>query len=261
MGVHATALVENGARLGRDVTVGPFAFVDRDVEIGDGTAIGPHCVIMKNVRLGEGCRVHTGAVIGDEPQDLSYGGATTYVRVGARCVIREYVTIHRGTAEGTATEIGNDCFLMALSHFAHNVRLGDRVIVANGAVLGGYVEVGERAFISGNCSVHQFVRIGKLVMMSGNSGVSKDVPPFCTVRGAMANRISGLNVVGMRRADMKPEERKQVRQAFKLLYNSGLNVSQALPRITQECHGAAIREFTEFIAASKRGICGFMAED
>jgi UDP-N-acetylglucosamine acyltransferase len=241
--IHTTAIVESGA------------------VIGENAEIGPHAVILACVTLGPGCKVHAGAVLGDEPQDLAYKGAASFVRIGARCVIREHVTIHRGTKEGTATEVGDECFLMANSHLGHNVRLGRRVIVANGALLGGYAEVGDSAFVSGNALVHQFCRIGRLAMLSGGCGISKDVPPFCTVRGIQPNRIAGLNVVGLRRAGMTPADRAAVRKAFALLYQSGLNTTQALERIRAELQGAPVLEFCDFIEASKRGICGIAAVD
>mgnify|MGYP000697206731 CR=1 FL=1 len=254
--IHSTAVVESGAELGQNVEVGPFAFIQAGARIGDDCVIGPHVVILGSVFLGRGCRIHTGAVIGDEPQDLSFKGGVSWVRIGDGCVIREGVTIHRGTKEGTGTEIGDECYLMAFSHFAHNVKLGRKVIVANNAVLGGYVEVGERCFISAHCPVHQFVRIGRLAMLGGASGISKDVPPFCTTRPMAVNEILGLNVVGMRRAGIGPEDRAAIKRAFILLYRSGLNVSQAVERIRATFTSGPALEFCDFIAGSRRGICG-----
>jgi UDP-N-acetylglucosamine acyltransferase len=214
--IHPTAVIEDGA------------------VIGEGTEIGPHAAIYRHVTLGPNCRIHAGAIIGDVPQDLAFKNVESYVRIGANCVIREHVTIHRGTKADTSTIVGDDCYLMTNSHVAHNVRLGSRVIVASGALLAGYVEVGDLAFVSGSSVVHQFVRIGRLAMLSGLSGIGKDVPPFCTTRGFEVNRIGGLNVVGMRRAGMAPAQRAEVKRAFKLLYRSGLNVTQALEAIRGE---------------------------
>ena len=255
MSIHPTAVVDPGAVLGAGVTVGPFAYVDRDTRIGDGCVIGPHSVILKFTSLGSHCRVHSCAVLGDLPQDLAFKDEASYVNSGANCVFREGVTIHRGTKPGTATVVGDQCFLMANSHLAHNVRLGNGVIIANGALLAGYVEVGDRAFISGNAVIHQFVRIGRLAMLSGCSGIGKDVPPFCTTVGVCRNRIAGLNVVGLRRAGISPEARQALRAAIKVLYRSGLNVSQALDRLAKEFPQPAVQEICAFIQASKRGIC------
>lgn len=259
--IHGTAVIEPGARLGQGVSVGPFAYVDTDVEIGDGCVIGPHVSILRGTALGARCRVHAGAVLGDLPQDLGFGGGDTRVRIGAGCVIREGVTVHRGTKPGTVTEIGEGCFLMAFSHFAHNVKLGKGVIVANGALLAGYVEVGEKAFISGNVVIHQFVKIGRLAMLGGNAGISKDVPPFCLARPVALNTIAGLNVVGLKRAGLGPAERAEVKKAFQLLYRSGLNITQAVAEIRRTFTGGPALEFVTFIENSKRGICGLGGDD
>lgn len=257
MKIHPSAIIDPGAVLGAEVSVGPFAVIEGGTVIGDHCVIGPHAVIYRYTSLGPGCRIHAGAVLGDTPQDVAFKEVESYVKVGAGCIIREGVTIHRGTKPGTSTTVGDRCFLMALSHLGHNVQMGDDVMVANGALLAGYVEVGSRAFISGNAGVHQFTRIGRLAMLSGCSAISKDVPPFCTTRAASLNWIAGLNVVGMRRAGMTAEERQAVRTAFKVLYRSGLNVSQALSRLGEEFRDGPARELWEFAAASQRGICAF----
>jgi UDP-N-acetylglucosamine acyltransferase len=258
MTIHPTAIIEPGAELGSDVTIGPFAVIGRETRIGDGCIIGPHVVIFRFATLGPGCRVHAGAVLGDVPQDLAFkDGTTSYLRIGADCTIREGVTIHRGTKPDTATVVGDRCFLMANSHLGHNVQLGNGVLLANGALLGGYVEVGDRAFISGNAAIHQFTRIGRLVMVSGVSALSKDVPPFCTVPSVTRNRVAGMNIIGMRRAQMSPAERAEVKVAFKLLYRSGLNTSDAVAKILEQFPSGPAREFGEFVAASKRGICRY----
>jgi len=255
MSIHPTALVDPAAELAPDVDIGPYAVVGPRVRIGARCAIGPHAVVHPFVTLGEGCRVHAHAVLGDLPQDLGFAGGESAVEIGAGCTIREGVTIHRGTKPGTATVVGKGCFLMANSHLAHNVRLGDGVILANGALLGGYVEVGDRAFVSGNAAVHQFVRVGRLAMVSGLAAVSKDAPPFCTLHSVITNRISGLNVVGMRRAGLTSAQRLEVKRAFALLFRSGLNVRDAIARIRAEIPEGPGRELADFAAASKRGLC------
>lgn len=259
--IHATALVEEGACLGDGVDVGPYAVIEARTEIGDGCRIGAHATIKTHTRLGAGCQVHAGAVLGDVPQDRSFGGEETFLRVGDRCVIREGVTLHRGTRPGTATEIGAECFLMAFAHCAHNVVLGPRVVLANGALLGGYAQVGEGAFISGNCLVHQFCKIGRLAMLGGGSGVSKDVPPFCTVKSLTANRLAGLNVVGLRRSGCAPAERQQIRRAFKLLYRSGRTVAEAIAEMRRTLEAPAALEFCAFVEQSERGVCGLQTGD
>jgi UDP-N-acetylglucosamine acyltransferase len=175
--IHPTALIEDGAVIGDDVEIGPYAVIFRHA------AIGPHC------------RIHTGAVIGDVPQDLAFKNVESFVRIGAGCVIREHVTIHRGTKEGTGTEVGDGCFLMATAHLAHNVRLGNGVIMANGAQLSGHIVVEDQAVIGGMVGVHQFVRIGRLCMVGGYSRVTKDCVPFMLVEGSPA-AVRGLNSRG-----------------------------------------------------------------
>lgn len=252
---HPTAVIEPGAEVAECVEVGPFAYIQAGARIGRGSRIGPHVTVMGGVELGEDCRVHAGAVLGDLPQDLAFKGEPSSVRIGHRCVLREGVTVHRGTKPGTATVVGDDCFLMANSHLAHNVQLGPQTIVANGALLAGYVEVGARAFISGNVAVHQFVKIGRLAMLGGGAGVSKDVPPFCTLRPCALNTVAGLNVVGMRRAGMSPEQRMDVRRAFKLLFRSGLNPMQASEAIRSQLPDGPAHDMARFVDTATRGLC------
>jgi UDP-N-acetylglucosamine acyltransferase len=253
--IHKTAVIEPGAEIGDGVRAGPFAYVESGARVGDGCVLGPHVSILRYASIGPGCHVHAGAVLGDLPQDRDFKEADSWVRIGSGCLIREGVTVHRGTKPDTTTEVGDGCFLMAFSHLAHNVRLGRGVIVANGALLAGYVEVGDGAFISGNCVVHQFVRIGRLAMLGGGAAVSKDVPPFCMVHPLAVNRVIGLNVVGLRRAGMGPEVRKEIQQAFAMLYRSGLNVSQAVSGIRESFSGGPAGELADFAESSERGLC------
>jgi UDP-N-acetylglucosamine acyltransferase len=240
-------------------SIHPTAVIEDGAAIGEESDIGPHVVIFRGVTLGPRCRVHAGAVIGDLPQDLAFREAESFVRIGADCVIREHVTIHRGTKPDSATVVGDGCMLMANSHLGHNVRLGARVIIANGALLGGYVDVGDGVFISGNVVIHQFVRIGRLAMLSGNCGIGKDVPPFAATHGVRRNEIAGLNVIGMRRAGFSAAERLQIKRAFAILYRAGLNAGQAVERIRQEFAEGPARELAEFVAESRRGICPMAA--
>lgn len=253
--IHPTAVVEKGVELGENVEIGPFAVVRSGARIGDGCHIGPHAVIFGEAQLGARCRVHAGAVIGDLPQDLAFRGASSRVIIGDDCTIREGVTIHRGTKEGSETVVGPRCFLMAYCHLAHNVRLGERVILANGALLAGYVTVDDFAFVSGNCAIHQFCRIGRLAMVGGGAILTKDCPPYCTVRSNDLNRVTGLNVIGMRRAGMDPAARAAVKAAFSLLYRSGLNTAQAVVALRERFPSGPAAAFAEFISASARGIC------
>lgn len=257
MAIHPTALIDSDARLAPDVDVGPFAVIGPQVELAEGVRIGPHAVIASHTRIGAGTRVHAHAVIGDVPQDVAFKDAPTWVEIGRNVIIREGVTIHRGTKPDTVTRVGDGCFLMANSHLAHNVELGPRVIVANGALLAGYVVVGAAAFISGNVLIHQFCHVGRLAMLSGGSGISQDVAPFCTTYSAARNRLAGLNIIGMRRAGFSPEERLQVKRAFRLLFRSGLAPAEAVARIREAFSSGPAREMADFAESSKRGLCGF----
>jgi UDP-N-acetylglucosamine acyltransferase len=255
MSIHPTAIIESGAELGDNVTVGPFSYIEDHVTIGANTTIGPHVTILKHTTLGTDCKVHAGTILGDLPQDVAFEGGESYAKIGNHCIIREGVTVNRGTKPGTTTVIGNDCFLMAFSHFAHNVKLGDGVTVANGSLLGGYAEVGDQAFISGNCGFHQFVRVGRLAMIGVAFVATKDVPPFCMTRPTSLNKVVGLNVVGMKRAGINGEGRAEVKQAFDTLYRSGFNVSQAVEKLRAMPPEGPAAEFCDFIEKSERGIC------
>ena len=253
--IHKTAIIDKSAELGNDIDVGPFTVIEADVTIGDGTVIGPNVSIRPYTSIGPRCSVHAGAVLGGVPQDVNFQGGKSFVTIGANCQIREGVTINRGTQTDSVTEIGDDCFLMALSHFGHNVKLGNNVIVANGALLAGYVNVCDHVFISGNCVLHQFVTIGRFAMLGGSCGVSKDVPPFCLVKPLEGNTIMGLNSVGLRRSTLSKEDRQEIKDAFKILFQSGLNISHAVEKIKSLYPTGPASEFSTFIDESERGIC------
>jgi UDP-N-acetylglucosamine acyltransferase len=252
MSIHPTAIISAKAELGADVTVGPYAVIDDDVQIGDGCQIGPHAHISGNTSIGPGTIIHTGANIGDTPQDLHYSGAPTRTEIGSRCVLREYVTIHRGTAEGSKTYVGNGVMLMAFAHLGHNCHLDDGVVVANMTMVGGHVEIGARAFVSAACLIHQFVRIGRLAMVGGGNGFAQDIPPFCMLQ---FEQIQGANVVGLKRANIEPLARKAIRSAIKTYFFGGLNRSNALAEI-REAHGDVpeVEEFAAFIEGTSKGI-------
>ncbi len=203
--------------------------------------------------------IHAGAVIGDLPQDRAYAGGESFVSVGEETIIREYVTIHRGTKAGTHTVVGRGCMLMAHSHVGHNCTLGDHAILVNGALLGGYVSVGARAIISGNAGVHQFVRIGELAMIGGLSKITQDIPPFLMFDGHGV--CVGLNVVGMRRAGIPAADRAEIKTAYRRLYRVAGSFSAALESLGGELQTPIGRKFLEFLQApSKRGIHGHAAD-
>ncbi len=257
MAIHPTAVIDSGAKIGANVTVGPFAFVDAQTRIGDNCIIGPNTTILRFTTLDAGCRVHALAVLGDLPQDRAFEDCESYVRIGANTVIRELVTVHRGTKPGTVTEIGPDCLLMATAHVAHNCRLGRGVVLCNNAILGGHAEIGDQAFISGNCLIHQFTRIGRLVMMAAGSAVTKDVPPFCITHRdrALRNTLAGLNTVGLRRHGFTSEERLSIKRAFDTLFRSDLNISEAVKKLEGHSGSPHVQELARFVSASERGVC------
>jgi UDP-N-acetylglucosamine acyltransferase len=225
--------------------------------IGERTVIQSHVVIEGEVTIGAGNFIGHGAIIGAPPQDLSFAPERkTKIEVGNDNVIREYCTIHRGSAEGSATKIGDKNFLMAGAHVGHNCEIGNNVIIANNCLLGGHVRIDDGAFLGGGSTFHQYMRVGRLVMVQGSSAFGKDLPPF--VVAAERNSVFGVNVVGLRRAGFSAKDRDEIKNAFKLLYTSGLNVSQALEKAATTKFGAPAQEFFEFVAqAKKRGICPY----
>ncbi|MGB2705296.1 MAG: acyl-ACP--UDP-N-acetylglucosamine O-acyltransferase [Candidatus Omnitrophota bacterium] len=253
--IHPTAIIGRHAEIDTSVEIGPYAIVEDGVVISKNVKIYARAYISDGTEIGEGTEVHMGAVLGHLPQDLAFEGKKTYLKIGKKTIIREYVTIHRGTKEGTTTEIGNENFLMALSHVGHNSVLGDKVILANGVLLGGYVNVEDQVFISGNVVVHQFCKIGTLAMIGGFSGVNKDVPPYMAVRGPSV--VWSINLIGLRRAGFKHNVIKEIKDAFKLIYKSGLNTKQAIDEILKKKPGEEVKYLVEFIKKSKRGICKY----
>lgn len=253
--IHPTAIVDPTAKLGADVVIGPYALIGADSVIGARSAIASHVVIEANVAIGPDNVIDHAAIIGTAPQDVSFSSdRKTRVEIGRENVIREHCTIHRGSPEGSATKIGNKNFLMVGAHVGHNCEIGNDVIIANNCLLGGNVRVEDGAFLGGGCVFHQHIRVGRLAITQGASAFSKDVPPF--VIAAERNYVFGLNVVGLRRAGFSAQDRGEIKAAFKLIYASELNISQALAKAGEMKFGNAAREFLDFVAnAKKRGIC------
>src|SRR5437773_4921531 len=254
--IHRTAIIASGAKIAANVEVGPHSIIGDAVTIADNSVIGANIVIEGEVIIGRGNRIAHGTIIGGEPQDFSFSQTTrSRVEIGANNVIREHCTIHRGTAEASATKIGDENFFMAGAHVGHNCEIGNKVIVANNCLLGGYVCVADGAFLGGGCVFHQFMRVGRLAIAQGASAFSKDIPPF--VIAAERNYVFGLNTVGLRRAGFSAAQRDEIKRAFKLLYLSGLNTRQALKKSKEIEWTELGQEFFQFIddAISKRGIC------
>lgn len=252
--IHPSAVVDRDAELAAGVAVGPFAIIGPGVSAGPDCVIGPHATLERNVRMAAGVRVGQGSVLGGDPQDLKYRGEETWVEVGEGTVIREYTTINRGTAATGLTRVGSDCFLMSYVHLAHDCHIGDGVIIANGTQLAGHVTIEDRATLSGLVAVHQFGTIGTYAFVGGCSRVNQDIPPYVK---AVGNPIElyGLNTIGLQRADFPPETITALKRIYRLIFNSELNLSQAVDRARSELPPLPeVERFLEFVSGSQRGV-------
>jgi len=257
--IHPTAIIGKSVDLGRDNQIGPHAIIEDGVKLGSGNKILANAYVSSGTELGDGNEIHMGAIVGHAPQDLAYKGAKTFTKIGNHNVIREYVTIHRGTKEGSSTIIGNHNFIMANAHIAHNCVIGNRVIMVNLASLTGHCVVEDMAFLSGMTGFHQFTKIGTLAMVSALSAINKDIPPYM-ICGGRPGVIQGINVVGLRRAGISQAVRTEIKESYRLLYRSGLNVEQALKEIEKNFKSKEVAHLIEFIRTSKRGICAGQSE-
>jgi UDP-N-acetylglucosamine acyltransferase len=253
--IHPTAVVDRGAALEDGVDIGPYSIIGGRVKIGAGTRVGPHVVVQGNTTIGAESRVYPFACIGMVPQDSKYNGEPTELAIGDRTTIREYVTVNLGTEKGGGvTVIGNDCLIMAYCHLAHDCRVGDSVVFANGVTLAGHVEVGDHVTVGGLSAVHQFARLGRLSFVGGGSMVSQDLPPFMHATGDRA-RLFGLNVVGLKRRGLSTETIEKIRQAYRIIFRSGLSVPQAIARVRTEVSQAPeVAHLVEFVRTSERGV-------
>ncbi len=251
---HAGANVHPGAKVADGVTIEPFATVNEDVEIGEGSWIGPNAVLMDGTRLGKNCNVFPGAVISAIPQDLKYQGEKTSVVIGDNTTIRECVTINKGTNAKGITTIGNNSLLMAYVHIAHDCKIGNDVILVNSAAVAGEVEIDDFAIVSAASLIHQFCKIGKHTMLQGGSRVGKDIPPYVTV-GRVPLVYVGLNSIGLKRRGFSTEKINSIQEIYRVIYNSGLNFTQALEQIEKEIADSDVRkEILDFMKESKRGL-------
>ena len=257
MGIHPTAIVEDGAKLGADVEIGPYAHVGRDVVIGDGTVVKQGAIVDGHTTVGVQCQIFPYACIGMKTQDLKYqDGSVSYVEIGDRTVIREFATVHLGTADGEKTVIGSDCLFMCYCHAAHGVVLGDHVICSNGVQLAGDVHLQDWAIVGGCTAVHQFCTVGRHAMVGGCSRVVKDVPPFMLCGPSEDSiRVVGPNVVGLTRRGFSREAVTALDKAVRTLYRKGLNRSQALAALEAEAGLTdEVKELVAFFRSSQRGV-------
>jgi UDP-N-acetylglucosamine acyltransferase len=252
MPIHPTAVVHPSACIDPSAEVGPFAVIGPETIIGPGCVVGPHCVV-EYATLGRENRLVASCFVGGPPQDLGYKGEPTRLVMGDRNLVREGVTLNRGTKATGETRIGSGCLLMALSHVAHDCRVGNNVIMANATGLAGHVQVGDGAILSTVIGVHQFVRIGRLAMISAGSMVGKDVPPFCTAQGDRAG-LRGLNLVGLRRSGLAPQAIRAIKNAYAALFNAGLRLEEAAAQLRDAGPTPEVAEMLDFISQGKRGI-------
>ena len=252
--IHSSAIISGKAEIAAGVEIGPFTIVGEGCVIGSGSVIASHVVLERNVQLGANVRVGVGSVLGGEPQDLKFRGEETTVEIGDGTTIREYTTINRGTSHSHKTSVGRDAFIMSYVHLAHDCQVGDGVIIANGAQLAGHVVVEERVGISGLCAVHQFVRIGRHAYIGGLSRVTKDIPPYIKAAGSPV-ALYGLNSVGLQRNGFSDEVVRELKKAYRLVFRSELNVSQAIERAAVELQPfPEVQEFLRFLGSSERGV-------
>ncbi len=254
--IHPTAIIESGAKLGKNVTIEAYAVVKGSVTLEDDVVIKSFAYIDGNTTIGEGTVVWPSASIGTKTQDLKFRGEKTYVYIGKHCEIREFVTINSSCQEGSVVRVGDRCLIMAYCHVAHNCEVGNEVIMSNGAMLAGHVTVEDYAIIGGMTPVHQFCRIGRNSMVGGLSRIAHDVPPY-TIGAGSPYKVGGLNLVGLRRRGFSLEERKALHQAFKITYRSGLSFSEALDEIEAKIPlNEHIKHWVSFCRNSKRGLIG-----
>lgn len=257
MAIHPTAIIDKKAHVPKDAQIGPYVVIEGEVLLGKRARVWQGATISGaygTTQVGDDCEIHMGAIVGHMPQDLHYDSKLkSCLRIGARNIIREYATIHPSKLEGSSTILGDDNFIMAHAHVAHDCIVGNNVVICNGVLIAGHAIIEDKAFISGNCAIHQFSRIGSLAMIGGLARVNKDVPPYMVIEGD--SMICGVNIVGLRRAGVDSASRLKIREAYKILYRSGLSVPHAVEELKKLSDSVYVKNIIDFIGESKRGIC------
>ncbi|MCQ2225517.1 MAG: acyl-ACP--UDP-N-acetylglucosamine O-acyltransferase [Paludibacteraceae bacterium] len=252
--IQEMSFVHPEAKIGKDVEIAPFVYIDKDVEIGDGCQIMSHATILSGARIGKNVRIFPGAVISAIPQDLKFKGEVTTAVIGDNTTIRECATVNRGTASKGTTIVGSNCLIMAYSHIAHDCKLGNNIIIGNASQIAGEVVIDDWAILSGSVLVHQFSHIGSHVIIQGGSRVGKDVPPYITA-GRDPLSYAGLNLVGLRRRGFSNDQIREIQEIYRLLYQSGLNTTQATEKIINEIADSAEKQtVVAFLKSAERGI-------
>jgi len=255
--IHPTAIVDSKAEIAEGVEIGPYSVIEKDVVIGERTKIGPHVVIREGTRIGKQCHIFQFSSIGEAPQAFAYKGEKTYLLIGDQNIIRESVTLHRGTVPGgKKTIIGNNNYFMAYAHVAHDCQIGNQVVMANGATLAGHIQIEDHATIGGLSAVHQFCQIGTHAFLSGLTGVSLDIPPYTLASGSRA-KLFGLNLVGLKRHHFSEETLRALKKAYRLIFRSGLTMEKAVKQVKEDSISQMpeVQHLLQFIQNSKRGIC------
>jgi UDP-N-acetylglucosamine acyltransferase len=255
--IHPTAIVDPKAEIAEGVEVGPYSVIEKDVVIGEATKIGPHVVIREGTRIGKQCHIFQFSSIGEAPQAFAYKGEKTYLLIGDQNIIRESVTLHRGTVPGGGkTIIGNNNYFMAYSHVAHDCHIGNQVVMANNATLGGHILIEDHAIIGGLVAIHQFCRIGAHAFIGGLSGINQDMPPYMLAQGARA-KLYGLNTVGLKRHHFSEETLRALKKSYRTIFRSGLTLEKAIKQLSEDSifRVPEVQHLLQFIQDSKRGIC------
>jgi UDP-N-acetylglucosamine acyltransferase len=252
--IHPTAIISPDAEIAADVEIGAYAIVGEGCVVGDGSVIAPRATLERNVTLGRSVKVGMGSILGGAPQDLKYAGEETSVEIDDGTIIREYVTVNRGTSHSFKTTVGKNCLLMTYVHIGHDCRIGNSVILSNVVQLAGHVTIEDKAIISGLSAVHQFARIGRHSFIGGMSRVSKDIPPFLKAVGSPV-KLYGLNTIGLQRSGMDEGAILELKRAYRLLFRSDLNITQAIERAQTELDPLPeVQELIRFVEASERGV-------
>jgi UDP-N-acetylglucosamine acyltransferase len=250
--IHQTAIIESGAEIGKDVTIGPYSVIEKGTVINDGCSIGSHVLIASGTTLGKNCKIHKGAVLGSVPQDLKFKDEKTFLQIGNSTTVREFATLNRGTTHSFYTKVGSNCLLMAYSHVAHDCMIGNNVNLANSVNLAGHVIIEDNVGIGGLTPVHQFVKIGKESFIGGGLRVPKDVPPFILAMGEPL-KFAGLNKVGMQRRGYSEESLANLKKAYRILYRENKTVKEAITELENHTD-THVQHLVEFLKNSERGI-------
>lgn len=259
--IHSTAIVSKGAELGENIHIGPYCIVEDKTKIGDRTVLRGFARICSYTEIGSGCVIHDHATIGGDPQDLSYNGEISYAKLGDNVVCREYVTVNRASGEGEETIIGDGCFIMEGAHMAHNVKIGRECIIANKVGLSGHVHIGDYTVIGGMSGFHQFVHVGSYCMIGGLSRITQDVPPYCLAVGVPL-RVYDINRIGLKRRGFDSETRQQIREMYRIIYNSEKTVKKGLDEVARLFKdNCAAKLILDFASDANRGFTPRITQD